>query len=196
MCKLHTRTDNTHRWSCRLNALPHIVQTYFRSSLCVSLCFVSADALLNTLPHTCKYTNVYTLSFGKKYIKYIQKYMPYIRNLPTRHIWNDQFEFPTLTFNYHRRRVLSYKKVRRGESAETTRRERILRQRAGLAELFPPLSLSLCALAQLSTRLASSGFGIYRAYFRGDDLFFLWVREGRREEKVFFFPLTAKRRNC
>lgn len=47
----------THKWSCRLNALPHIVQTYLRSSLCVSLCFVSAEALLNTLPHTCKQKN-------------------------------------------------------------------------------------------------------------------------------------------
>jgi hypothetical protein len=36
-----------------LNALPHIVHTYFLSSLCVSLCFVSADALLNTFPQTC-----------------------------------------------------------------------------------------------------------------------------------------------
>ena len=44
----------THKWSCRLNALPHIVHTYFLSSLCVSLCFVSADALLNTLPQTCR----------------------------------------------------------------------------------------------------------------------------------------------
>lgn len=44
----------THKWSCRLNALPHIVHTYFLSSLCVSLCFVSADALLNTFPQTCR----------------------------------------------------------------------------------------------------------------------------------------------
>jgi hypothetical protein len=36
-----------------LNALPHIVHAYFLSSLCVSLCFVSADALLNTFPQTC-----------------------------------------------------------------------------------------------------------------------------------------------
>lgn len=43
----------TYRWSCRLNALEHIPQTYFRSSLCVSLCLASAEALPKILLHTC-----------------------------------------------------------------------------------------------------------------------------------------------
>lgn len=42
--------DNTHRWSCLLKAFVHNWQTYFRSSLCVNLCFVRALELLNILP--------------------------------------------------------------------------------------------------------------------------------------------------
>jgi hypothetical protein len=48
-CERHV----TYRWSCRLNAFPHILHTYFRSSLCVSLCLARADAFPNTFPHTC-----------------------------------------------------------------------------------------------------------------------------------------------
>lgn len=40
------------RWSCLLNAFEHIPQTYFRSSLCVSLCLARADAFPNTLLQT------------------------------------------------------------------------------------------------------------------------------------------------
>lgn len=42
----------TYRWSWRLNAFEHMLQTYFLSSLCVSLCFAKADALPNTLLQT------------------------------------------------------------------------------------------------------------------------------------------------
>lgn len=42
----------TYRWSCRLNAFPHIVHTYLRSSLCVNLCLANAEALPKILAHT------------------------------------------------------------------------------------------------------------------------------------------------
>lgn len=40
------------RWSCLLKAFEHIPQTYFRSSLWVSLCFARAEAFPNTLLQT------------------------------------------------------------------------------------------------------------------------------------------------
>ena len=46
--------SSTYRWSCRLKALQQMAQTYFLSSLCVNRCFVSAEALLKDLPHTCQ----------------------------------------------------------------------------------------------------------------------------------------------
>lgn len=47
-----TGASDTYRWSCLLNAFEHIPQTYFRSSLCVSLCLARADAFPNTLLQT------------------------------------------------------------------------------------------------------------------------------------------------
>lgn len=47
------RECSTYRWSWRLNAFPHIVHTYLRSSLWVSLCFASAEAFPNIFAHTC-----------------------------------------------------------------------------------------------------------------------------------------------
>jgi len=41
---------STYRWSCRLKDFEHVLQVYFRSSLCVSLCLASALELLNSLP--------------------------------------------------------------------------------------------------------------------------------------------------
>ena len=43
-----------YRWSCLLNAFEHIVHTYFRSSLWVSLCLAKADAFPKTLLQTWK----------------------------------------------------------------------------------------------------------------------------------------------
>lgn len=41
-----------YRWSCLLKAFEHIVHTYLRSSLWVSLCLAKADAFPKTLLQT------------------------------------------------------------------------------------------------------------------------------------------------
>lgn len=46
----------TYKWSCLLKAFEHIGQTYFLSSLCVSLCFAKALELLKLLAQIGQWT--------------------------------------------------------------------------------------------------------------------------------------------